>query len=288
MTRTPGPDFMIIGAMKAGTTTLYRDLEDQPGFFLPQIKEPAVLVRAASDAEARERYAYLYRSSPSGRPRGEASTHYTQRPRYEGIAERAWRLFGGDLRLVYLVRHPVERTLSHHGHLFAQGDAPARLQDALRTDPTLVAFSRYAMQLEPWLEAFGRDAILVIRFEDYVRDRMGVIQNVADHVGAAFDPGRHPRTEGHNRSEGKEVPPRLWRRLAGTWVWQRWLRPAIPARLRQRVKSQISTAAVQPPKPGAEILASLADELADDAARLARLLGSPSPLWDVRVIQQDG
>ncbi len=283
------PDFLIIGAMKAGTTTLYRDLEVQPGFFMPAIKEPAVLVRAASDDDARARYAHLFRDSPPGRRRGEASTHYTQRPRFEGVAARARSLLGPDLRLVYLVRHPVERTVSHHYHLYSQGDAPARLEDALRSDPTLVAYSRYAMQLEPWLECFGRDAILVIRFEDYVADRSRVIRTVADHVGAVFEPGAGLTPEGHNRSEGKAVAPRAWRRLSRTWLYQRWLRPAIPDRLRRAVVGRLlPKAPARPPKPEAKILARLADDLAEDATRLAGLLDRQAPLWDLHVIRNTG
>ena len=89
------PDFLIVGAMKAGTTTLYRDLSGHPGIYLPEEKEPETLVRFGNDEAAILRdYKSLLGRSPKGALTGEASTVYTKRPLHEGVAERAWRICG--------------------------------------------------------------------------------------------------------------------------------------------------------------------------------------------------
>lgn len=84
------PDFLIIGAMKAGTTTLYRDLVDHPNIFLPEQKEPNTLVMYGSDMRRIiDDYASLFARSPQDAICGEASTAYTKRPDNEGVAARA-------------------------------------------------------------------------------------------------------------------------------------------------------------------------------------------------------
>ncbi len=83
------PDFLVVGAMKGGTTTLYFDLGAHPDLHLPEPKEPEVLVRHADPAAIREAYAAHFRNARPGQLCGEASTVYTKRPDHEGVAERA-------------------------------------------------------------------------------------------------------------------------------------------------------------------------------------------------------
>lgn len=275
------PDFLVIGAMKSGTTTLYRDLESQPAIFVPTLKEPAVLVRARDTEDMIARYAYLFDASSPRQRCGEASTHYTQRPHFEGVADRAHALIGARLRLIYLVRHPVERTISHHYHLYSKGAAPADLAIAVRDDPTLLAYSRYAMQLEPWIARFGREAILVLRFEDYVRDRAAAMQRIATHVGAAVRLDRLPLEQTFNRGENRAVARGPWRRVANSWLYQRWIRPSLPHGLRQRLSAGLRTPVPpRPPPPDRATMIRLADDLADDAEQFARILGA-GRLWDL-------
>ena len=231
------PDFLIIGAMKAGTTTLFRDLSGHPGLFLPEEKEPETLVRFGDrDDQIRADFASLFARADAAHLCGEASTAYTKRPDNEGVAARALRICGPNLRLIHLTRNPVGRAVSHYKHDVGQKYQDKPFDEAVRRDHRYVDYSRYAWQLAPWVEAFGEDALLRLSFEDYVRDRHGTAQRVCAFLG--LDPALLPPLEedkAFNASDGKPVATNaVTRALVGSRFYQRRLKNLVPQNLRHR------------------------------------------------------
>jgi len=111
------PHFLIIGAMKSGTTTLYRDMLTHRRVFFSADKEPMNLVNDdVLTAEGRHAYESLFAGAGRDSVCGEASTAYTKLPVYPGVPRRALQLLGPELRLIYIMRHPIERLISHHHH----------------------------------------------------------------------------------------------------------------------------------------------------------------------------
>src|SRR5690606_39103208 len=105
-------DFLIVGAAKSGSTSLYRDLLRNPAIVFPAGKEPeglafdAVLTAAGLAAYA----APFARAQPAPEQfAGDASQRYTIRPHYDRCAERALRVLGPQARIIYIVRNPIER-----------------------------------------------------------------------------------------------------------------------------------------------------------------------------------
>ena len=273
------PDFLVIGAMKSGTTTLYFDLASQPSIGMTTVREPSVLVRAEPD-EAADYYRRMFAAGPEARRLGEVSSLYSKLPQHAGIPERARRVLGADLRLIYLVRNPVERAISHHHHAFAAGVCGPDVNAAVRSDDSLVDFGRYAMQLGAWLRVFPPESALVMRFEDYVADRASGLQRVGEFLSVSVDAKRIRADQAFNRSEGKEVPGRLLRLLSGNLDLV-LVRRAIPERLRQRLRRPFfRPATARPRPPRADTIDLLVDRLAPDAERLASLIGWKAPIWD--------
>lgn len=236
------PDFLIVGAMKAGTTTLYRDLCLHPDIYMPPEKEPETLVKLGSSAERMTRdYASLFRFAPAGAVLGEASTAYTKRPMYEGVAERAKQVCGPDLRIVYLRRDPVKRIISHYKHAFGSGETNLSFEEAVKADPLYVAISRYDWQIQPWLDTFGPAAVLQIAFEDYVKDRHGIARLVCGHIGADLE--RLPPVDeeaAFNVSDNKPIAhSRLTQAVVASRLYQRVAKPLIPASLRDHARSTL-------------------------------------------------
>jgi hypothetical protein len=276
------PDFLVIGAMKCGTTTLYFDLESQPAICMSTIKEPSVLIRLPDAEKAAAYYRRLFLVPPGAAPTrfGEASTLYSELPRHPGIPARARELLGRDLRFIYLVRNPVERAISHHLHEYAFGNCGPDADAVLRTDTTAVDFGRYAMQLEAWVEVFGAEAGLVLRFEDYVRARAATMQEVGCVLAVPIDAGRIQADKAFNQSSEGRVPGRL-RPLVRSDLYRLWLRRAIPERFRQRLREMITPAAPERPRrPRIDTIDFLIERLAPDAERLAGMLGWKAPIWD--------
>jgi hypothetical protein len=111
----------------------------------------------------------------------EASPSYTRYPQHRGVPERVAPVLP-DARLVYLIRHPIERMHSQYLHPVLQGKARAPLDEVL-SDPSYLDTSRYAMQLEQYLEWFARAQLLVITAEALRRDRLDTLRRVCEFLG---------------------------------------------------------------------------------------------------------
>lgn len=170
------PNLFLVGAMRAGTTALHHALDAHPQISMSTYKEPAFFAdpaelaadsRTVSDAGYAanpSRYLELFAASGDAAYVGESSTHYTKLPRVGGVAARIAD-FSPDARIVYLVRDPVERTLSHYRYAVRKKSERRACLDAVHAGSIYCSVSHYAMQLEPYLEHFGHDRIHVCVLE---------------------------------------------------------------------------------------------------------------------------
>ena len=123
------PGFLVVGAMKAGTTSLYRDLPTNPSVFMPIDKEPNNLLSDdVRTPQGLDDYARHFQRAGADQLCGEASTAYTMLPRHTGVPERALEVLGPDCRIIYLVREPVARIVSHHQHALVRRLAIRRFE----------------------------------------------------------------------------------------------------------------------------------------------------------------
>ena len=179
------PNLVVVGGLKCGTTSLHHYLNLHPEVEMSRPKELNFFVAELNWPLGPEWYASHF----SGRAsvRGESSPHYTNRPRFEGVAERM-RSVVTDARLVYMVRDPIDRMLSHYLHNVGGGYDDRALADAF-ADPesAYVTRSRYFFQLEPYLEEFGPERIEIVGREELKRDRPATMRRVFAFLGV--DPG---------------------------------------------------------------------------------------------------
>ncbi|WP_424151570.1 sulfotransferase family protein [Sinimarinibacterium flocculans] len=233
--------FLIIGAMKAGTTSLYADLCTHPAIFMPANKEPESL--ATDDVltpGGRRRYAQLFGRARPGQWVGEASTAYTKWPDQPDAARRAKDIWGPDLKVIYMVREPVARIVSHYNHDVQEGVQRAPFSEALRRDSRYLDYTRYARQLEFWLAEFGADAVKVLRFEDYVANKPTALAQLATHLGVPVD-GFTGSDGAANASDGKLLAP-AWLRQGAlrSHLYLNVVKPMLPAGMRAHAKRWLS------------------------------------------------
>jgi hypothetical protein len=176
------PAFIIIGAMKCATSTLAAQLGAQPGLFMTDPKEPNYFSDDPVFARGPEWYASLFAGAAAGDIKGEASTHYTKMPTYPATLDRMKAALP-ELRLVYMIRNPIPRIVSHYIHEWSQGVVAGSLEDALTSMPELVDYGRYGWQIAPFVEAYGRDAILLTSLERLKLDQTAELARVAGHLG---------------------------------------------------------------------------------------------------------
>jgi hypothetical protein len=179
------PNLVVIGGLKCGTTSLHHYLNLHPEVAMSRPKELNFFVEELNWPLGTDWYASHF--EPSAPVRGESSPHYTSRPRFERVAERM-RSVLGEPHLVYMVRDPIDRMLSHYLHNVGGGYEHRSLEAAL-SDPgsSYVARSRYFFQLEPYLEEFDSARIRIVTREELKTDRRATMRALFELTGV--DPG---------------------------------------------------------------------------------------------------
>jgi hypothetical protein len=202
VTATKVPGFIVIGAPKAGTTSLFNYLCQHPQVFRPPLKEPRFFAIEGHVPSHRERVHWLvdtwegYVDHFSGaRPDqlgGDASGAYLYST---GVIERI-RQRAPEVPLVAILRHPVEATWSHYLMARGYGKAQGSFEEEIDREPLepvatqwaweltmLVRARLYHAHLTRWLDAFPRDQLLVHLYEDLREDPAAVVRRTFSHLG---------------------------------------------------------------------------------------------------------
>lgn len=204
------PNFVIIGAMKAGTTSLYHYLRGHPQVFMTDVKELHYFVEAKNLSRGLAWYERQFAGAAEARAIGEASPDYTKYPIHEGVPKRMADVLP-DAQLIYLLRDPVERIRSHYLHDVARGRETRPIVDAVTGNLHYLAPSRYALQIEQYLEYYPLERMLLLPSEHLRRDRAVALAQVFRFLGV--DPGWSPPDDEreYNTTEAKKPPGALMR-----------------------------------------------------------------------------
>jgi len=231
------PDFVIIGAMKCGTSTLHEQLAARSRIFMSEPKEPNFF----SDDPIFERglgcYASLFAPAEAGSICGESSTHYTKRPDHPHTVER----LGAALpaaRFVYVTRDPLERIVSQFIHEWTQNEVRGPIDRMVREVPRFVAYSSYALQIEPYLRAFGPRRILLVVMEQLLARPDAEFARILRFLG---DPSLEPVVwrqdlRPRNVSQERVRKAGLYLRLRA-WTGALGLRDRLPESLKARART---------------------------------------------------
>jgi hypothetical protein len=268
------PTFIVIGAMKAGTTSLAAYLRLHREVFMTTPKEPQFFASPRWEQEGLDWYERLFAPAGSARARGEASTTYTMAPHIPHVPERIAATVP-DVRLVYLIRNPIDRIRSQYVHHADALGERRPLATMLHEEPAFLDFSRYGMQIDGYLEHFARERMLVVSSEALRREPQSVLERVYRFIGVDPD---HRADIGVERNRGVEKR-RVWRAVRGPRALLhrsralRQLPMSAKQRLRRVVSSPINVAVP------ADLEAEIWAELAPDLARLRAIVGDDFDLW---------
>ena len=181
------PDFLIIGAMKCGTTTLQAQLAAQPGIFMTTPKEPNFFSDDDVFARGIDWYRGLFDAAQPGDLKGEASTHYTKLPTHPLTIQRM-RPHLPAPRIVYMIRNPMQRAVSHYIHEWSEGRMGADPEAEFARHPEMIDYGRFGWQIAPWIEAYGAESILLTSLEQLNAAPQDELARVAAHIGLAEPP----------------------------------------------------------------------------------------------------
>jgi hypothetical protein len=295
------PNFLIVGAAKAGTTALYYHLKSHPQIFMSPVKEPRyfssrggspaftpppglrlpLTTTVASDDE----YRALFKKVTSERAVGEASTHYLYAPE---AAERI-QLAIPAVRLVAVLRNPVERAYSNYLHQVREGLEPAadfltslaeeKERIALGWPPFwhYAARGLYHAQLTRYYERFDRRQIRVYLYDDFAADPASLMRDLFEflEVDTSFVPDLDRR---YNESG---VPKS---RRFRSWIRKPFTYGLVPNSVRtsalaQRAGAMLNRLSLAKPPMPVEAREQLSRFFRDDILALQELIGRDLSAW---------
>ncbi len=293
------PNFLVIGAGRSGTTSLHRYLGEHPDVFVPPGKSPnhfvaherlppwegVALERMARQwVSDRRDYEALFDGVSGETAIGEVSPVYLQ----ARSAPAAIRETCPDVRLVAILRNPVDRAYAHFLGRRRDGlERRTRFDEVVAAElarglPDEVAFGsylgcgRYHHFLKPYYELFAAERIRIYLFEDLQEEPAALLRDLFAFLGV--DPNVAPdTTERHGRTG--EIPNPalrfLWTRSV---VLRTALRPHVPARLRDLALPVFARELTQPPLDPS-LRAELLEVFRDDVERLGGLIGRDLSYW---------
>jgi hypothetical protein len=265
------PDFIVIGAMKSATTTLHEQLARQPGFLMSRPKEPNFFSDDAIYARGWSWYSSLFRPARETDLRGESSTHYAKLPDYPRTVVRMARDLP-RLKLIYVMRHPIDRLMSHYVHELTTGRIKTDVHEAIERYHELIEYSRYAMQLQPFLDAYGFENVLPVFFPRLVHHSQAELERIGrflNHAGPlSWDTSLKPQNAGRERLRPSPIRQALVQVPVLCTLRQR----IVPRNWSESLK-EFWRAQIEPPALRRDLIARLRDVFDADLAQLGSWLG---------------
>jgi len=264
--------FAIIGAMKSGTTDLARKLAHHSSVCFCDKKEPHFF-NSRDDWESElEEYHSYFRPTP-GQICGEGSTSYSDLATYPKVVERL-HSYNPQLKLIYLVRHPIRRIQSQYAHRLMNGDAEPDINLEFENRGwRYLSQSSYGTTLKTYQEAFGQGQVLPILFESYITDMGGGVDRVCDFLEIPREDLMHitarNTTVGSNRSRWSPV-----------YYVDRILAYS-PRSVRRRFGRKVSLKLREKPKLPADVVGDLWTELEPEIRLFEEVSGMDTSIWRV-------
>ncbi|KAB2653893.1 MAG: sulfotransferase domain-containing protein [Verrucomicrobia bacterium] len=227
------PDFVVVGATKAGTTSLDFYLSLHPEIFMPRPKEAWFFMDGTHRSNwhrGEDWYQSLFKTTK--RLCGEATPAYSQWPSRPRVAERIHRLMPGA-KLIYLVREPLARLRSHYLMEARIGLTHLPFPDYIGAFPHAMDASRYGTQLRNFLRFFPLHRIHLVESSRLATDTRETVREVFGFLGVdpSFDSPLFEQRLNVTRDQPFASP--LGRRLlAAPWLG-RLKRRLPPARFRR-------------------------------------------------------
>ncbi|MDY7108462.1 MAG: sulfotransferase [Planctomycetota bacterium] len=270
------PNFLVIGAGKSGTTSLCAQLAQHPDVFICEPKEPGFF-----DVRYHRGWSWYESLFEPGRDcaaRGEGTVRYSQVTLYPQVAPLIARDLP-DARLIYIVRHPLQRIESAWIERRALGmpDATRDFCETVRRHRGFIDASRYWMQINAYRDRFPDDKILVLFFEDYCENPHAVLRKCFAHLGVD-ETVPIEDTGPQNVWTGKLVDgpaAETLRRVPGF----AWLRDAVPDPVRLAFRRVIKRPLEERPVWEEATRRWAAEQLADDTRRFLEFYGKPADFW---------
>ncbi|SMO68129.1 sulfotransferase domain-containing protein [Fodinibius sediminis] len=272
------PDFIIIGAMKSGTSSLFHYLQLHPEVGMSAIKEVDFFIAENNYGKGVD----WYRSQFTGNfsKYGEASPNYSKAHYFAGVPQRMHDLLP-DVKLIYLVRDPIERIISHYTHNYSEGREHRTIEEALETlsDNHYVMCSKYFWQLNHFMEYYQGAQILVMPSRELKYERHSALQRVFAFVGVDemfYDPAYEEQKHQSSQKRRKGRLSRLVLESPLIKTLKYYIPDAIKDPIKKATRPEITKPTLRP-----ELRDKLREYLQPDVEKLQAFTGYSFSSWDI-------
>lgn len=302
------PDFLIVGAARAGTTALYSYLSEHPQIFLPEEKEPMFFSQWGQDSlsykcgkgETRsahiishlDEYLSLFSTAEDEACIGEASTWYLYL--YETAIHNIKKLYGeqsADLKIIVILRNPADRAWSHYSLFKTAGredldfipaidpkTIQSRLNNNLIYTYDYIGFGRYYAQVKVYMETFPKIKIFI--YEDFFQDISRLLPEIYHFLGV--DPEWTSKRKKRLLITGR--PKNTYAALLEYLVFKqnflsKHLKSLIPAPTRKNIKYSLGDKIYKKNFLSRNHRDILIETFKDDIQKLSELLNTDLPHW---------
>lgn len=276
----PAPNFVVIGAMRAGTTTLYELMRQSGAVSVPRTKETDFFMFARNHERGLKWFAAQF--DDLSHPICDFSSNYSRRGTFPEPARRIHQT-NPNAKIIYIVRDPVKRAISQFRHMVASGfDMPDA--DGLvthREGQVILDASSYAHQLDAYTPYWSIDDIIILDFDKLIRDQFGTLVQLYDRLGIPHDTRSLERISANGSSELQRMPA-FWGRLRRSDLGER-MRQIVPRELLNRTKRLVASLT---PEQELAPFSSAAEQfvragIADDVARFRKMTGLSFDHWSI-------
>jgi hypothetical protein len=289
------PNFLIVGAAKSGTTSLYRYMRQHPDIFMPEWKELSLFIGDSFGPLHRVKKPYYYQKAFSKVQNqtavGEASTAYL----FDEAAPKIVKEQLGTIRIIIILRDPVAMSYSLYNHqLRREGETVEDFEEALarendrRRDPEFrkkcygwhanyYYYQRglYYKQVKGYLDIFGKDHVLIILFEELADEPLGVLKKAFQFL--EVDDTFVPQIKVHNPGGGILKIPSFWEDMG---LFLKTYQFIFSKNLIKKIPHLIRNLGRKPPPPIDSITAQkLRNKFYKDICQLERLIGKDLSAW---------
>jgi hypothetical protein len=295
LNRAKRPNFLIVGAAKSGTTSLYAYLRQHPDIFMPEWKELSFFTGDSFTPlhKAKKPYYYykVFARAKNESAIGEASTSYL----YDETAAGNIKEKLGTIKIIIALRDPVSMSYSLYNHqLRREGETIESFEEALEKEDVRRTNSEfrkkcygwhanyyyyqralYYHQVKRYVDTFGKDNVFIILFEELVAETLGVVQNTYRFLGV--DDAYVPEIKIHNPAGAILKIPIFWK---DSGLFLKTFQFVFSKNLIKKMPHLLRNVGRKPPQPINPITAKkLRKRFYEDICQLEQLIGKDLSTW---------
>lgn len=272
------PNFFIVGAMKCGTTSLRDHLHNHPDIFMVYPEEPRFFYNDTKYAKGLEQYLKWFEGVSNESAIGEGSGYYGWRQRNEKTSARIAKNFP-SAKIIYMVRHPLERLESHWSWDIANGVRLGNINRAVNKFPYLIEMSKFWKQIKSYRSYFNDEQIKVLFFEDFIAEPKKFMREVFRFLDV--DEGFVPPslTEARNPTDGRLTDSKFLVKLRIVPGF-RSVTNIAPDKLVTYFRNRLKTRKKSEPRWSESVFKKVIDDLLDDSRSFLKYCGRSEDYWD--------